>query len=183
MNLTFKAIAILLFVSAGFVEQVNAADWNVRPNIIFIVADDLGYGEVGCYGGRDIPTPNLDALAASGVRFTDGYVTAPFCAAQPSTASSTWVALPPWAPCRWLRRVPRTPRPIRFRPTDGASCRVRRPFSVHAIACTSPCCAPPSCTVPETAACWRSPGGWHEVFCQCLPVRRGLSACAMSRIW
>jgi arylsulfatase A-like enzyme len=82
VNLTFKAIAILLFVSADFVEQVNASDRNVRPNIIFIVADDLGYGEVGCYGGRDIPTPNLDALAASGVRFTDGYVTAPFCAAS-----------------------------------------------------------------------------------------------------
>jgi arylsulfatase B len=53
-----------------------------RPNIIFIVADDLGYGEPGCYGGREIPTPNIDRLAAGGVRFTNGYVTAPFCAAS-----------------------------------------------------------------------------------------------------
>ena len=53
-----------------------------RPNVIFIVADDLGYGELGCYGGEDIPTPNLDKLAAGGVRFTNGYVTAPFCAAS-----------------------------------------------------------------------------------------------------
>jgi arylsulfatase B len=53
-----------------------------QPNILFIVADDLGYGELGCYGGRDIPTPNLDRLAAGGVRFTNGYVTAPFCAAS-----------------------------------------------------------------------------------------------------
>ena len=53
-----------------------------RPNIVYIVADDLGYGELGCYGGRDIPTPHLDALAAGGVRFTNGYVTAPFCAAS-----------------------------------------------------------------------------------------------------
>ncbi len=53
-----------------------------RPNIVFIVADDLGYGEAGCYGGVDIPTPNIDALARSGVRFTSGYVTAPFCAAS-----------------------------------------------------------------------------------------------------
>ena len=53
-----------------------------RPNIIFIVADDLGYGELGCYGGKEIPTPHLDALAASGVRFTNGYVTAAFCAAS-----------------------------------------------------------------------------------------------------
>ncbi len=53
-----------------------------RPNVLFIVADDLGYGELGSYGGRDIPTPHLDALAAGGVRFTHGYVTAPFCAAS-----------------------------------------------------------------------------------------------------
>ena len=53
-----------------------------RPNIIYIVADDLGYGELGCYGGKEIPTPNIDALARSGVRFTSGYVTAPFCAAS-----------------------------------------------------------------------------------------------------
>ncbi len=53
-----------------------------RPNVIFIVVDDLGYGELGCYGGKDIPTPHLDSLAASGARFTSGYVTAPFCAAS-----------------------------------------------------------------------------------------------------
>lgn len=53
-----------------------------RPNIVFIVADDLGYGELGSYGGTDIPTPHLDALADDSVRFTDGYVTAPFCAAS-----------------------------------------------------------------------------------------------------
>lgn len=53
-----------------------------RANILFIVADDLGYGELGCYGGKDVPTPHLDKLAASGVRFTNGYVTAPFCAAS-----------------------------------------------------------------------------------------------------
>jgi arylsulfatase A-like enzyme len=53
-----------------------------RPNIIWIVADDLGYGELGCYGGRDVPTPHLDALSKNGVRFTNAYVTAPFCAAS-----------------------------------------------------------------------------------------------------
>jgi arylsulfatase B len=53
-----------------------------RPNILFIVADDLGYGEPGCYGGKDIPTPNIDKLAIGGARFTNGYVTAPFCAAS-----------------------------------------------------------------------------------------------------
>jgi arylsulfatase B len=59
----------------------NAAETRA-PNVILIVADDLGYGELGCYGGRDVPTPRIDSLAASGVRFTSGYVTAPFCAAS-----------------------------------------------------------------------------------------------------
>src|SRR5215207_1866750 len=53
-----------------------------RPNIIFIVADDLGYGELGSYGGKDIPTPQIDSIARNGVRFTNGYVTTPFCAAS-----------------------------------------------------------------------------------------------------
>jgi arylsulfatase A-like enzyme len=63
----------------------ESAPAHSRPNVIFIVADDLGYGEPGCYGGREIPTPNLDRLAAEGVRFTQGYVTASVCA--PSRAA------------------------------------------------------------------------------------------------
>ena len=59
-----------------------ALEAGARPNILVIVADDLGYGELGCYGGKEIPTPNIDALAARGTRFTSGYVTAPFCAAS-----------------------------------------------------------------------------------------------------
>ena len=50
-----------------------------RPNIVFIAADDLGYAELGVQGCRDIPTPNIDSIAASGVRFTDGYVSCPVC--------------------------------------------------------------------------------------------------------
>jgi arylsulfatase A-like enzyme len=51
-----------------------------RTNIVLIVADDLGYGELGCYGGKDVPTPHIDSIAAAGVRFTNGYVTCPVCA-------------------------------------------------------------------------------------------------------
>lgn len=50
------------------------------PNIVFILADDLGYGDLGCYGQRRIRTPNLDALAQSGVRFTQAYAGATVCA-------------------------------------------------------------------------------------------------------
>lgn len=50
-----------------------------KPNIIVILADDLGYADVGFHGCRDIPTPNLDRLAAEGVRCTNGYVSHPFC--------------------------------------------------------------------------------------------------------
>ncbi len=59
--------------------QAAAAD---QPNIIWIVADDLGYGELTSYGGKDVPTPNLDSIGRNGVRFTNAYVTAPFCAAS-----------------------------------------------------------------------------------------------------
>ena len=55
------------------------------PNVVLIVADDLGSTDLGCYGAADLPTPHLDALAASGVRFTQHYVTAPAC--TPSRAS------------------------------------------------------------------------------------------------
>ena len=50
-----------------------------RPNIILVLADDLGYHDLSCYGATDFATPNIDRLAASGIRFTDGYVSAPQC--------------------------------------------------------------------------------------------------------
>jgi len=50
-----------------------------RPNIVLIVADDLGYRDTGCYGATNIATPNIDRLAAQGVRFTDAHSTAAVC--------------------------------------------------------------------------------------------------------
>lgn len=52
---------------------------DTRPNIIVILADDLGYNDVGYTGATDIQTPNIDTLAAEGVQFTNGYVTHPYC--------------------------------------------------------------------------------------------------------
>jgi arylsulfatase A-like enzyme len=54
----------------------RAAD---KPNVVVIFADDLGYGDIGVHGGRDVPTPHIDALAAAGLRCTSGYVSAPYC--------------------------------------------------------------------------------------------------------
>ena len=64
-------LLLLLLASA-----LCAAD---RPNILVIVGDDMGYADVGFHGCKDIPTPHLDALAAAGVRCTNGYVTGPYC--------------------------------------------------------------------------------------------------------
>jgi len=55
-----------------------------KPNIVLIVVDDLGYGELSCQGNPQVPTPNIDSIAAGGVRFTNGYVSAPVC--SPSRA-------------------------------------------------------------------------------------------------
>ncbi len=51
-----------------------------KPNIVFIMADDLGYGELGCYGQQTLSTPNLDRMAAEGLRFTDVYAGSTVCA-------------------------------------------------------------------------------------------------------
>ena len=64
---------------------VQSADPPRRPNVVFILADDLGYTDVGCYGSRYYETPNIDRLAKQGVRFTDGYTCGPNC--QPTRAA------------------------------------------------------------------------------------------------
>lgn len=57
----------------------GAVQGETRPNIVVILADDLGYADVGFHGCTDIPTPHLDALAKGGVRCTNGYVSGPYC--------------------------------------------------------------------------------------------------------
>src|SRR3954465_1962871 len=52
-----------------------------RPNIVFIMADDLGYADVACYGRPDLNTPNIDRLAAHGVRFLQAYANSAVCSA------------------------------------------------------------------------------------------------------
>lgn len=73
----FAVLSILLGFVASLTGAALAADR--KPNVLLIVADDLGYADIGANGCRDIPTPNIDSLAAQGVRFTSGYVSGPYC--------------------------------------------------------------------------------------------------------
>src|SRR5215467_6820037 len=77
-----KRTFCLVFASlclAGAFAFAAAAPAPAKPNIVIILADDLGFGDVGCYGATKIPTPNLDKLASQGLRFTDAHATAATC--------------------------------------------------------------------------------------------------------
>src|SRR5204863_4406821 len=75
--LAATTITPLAVLSAG--QSPRRAD--PLPNIVFIMADDLGYADLSCYGRRDYTTPNIDRLAASGVRFTQAYANSAVCSA------------------------------------------------------------------------------------------------------
>jgi len=59
--------------------QLWASDTHDSPNVILILADDLGYGDVGCYGSTINRTPHIDGLGAAGLRFTDFHSAGPMC--------------------------------------------------------------------------------------------------------
>ena len=73
-----KTRLAMLFVVFGYLTQLIAAT-ETKPNVVFILADDLGYGDLGCYRAPDIKTPNIDRLAREGVRFTDFYANGCVC--------------------------------------------------------------------------------------------------------
>src|SRR6476660_7910548 len=77
-----KFLSLLLLFAIG---SVSAGALTTPPNIVVILADDLGYGDIGFNGCADIPTPNIDSIAANGVLCTNAYVTEPFC--SPSRAA------------------------------------------------------------------------------------------------
>lgn len=77
-------LGLLLFGINFHPNKAQAQDARHRPNFVFVMVDDLGYRDVGCYGCVDFSTPNIDKLAKSGVRCTSGYVTHPYC--SPSRA-------------------------------------------------------------------------------------------------
>lgn len=75
-----KKFLLILFLAPLFFNCENSKDEFKKPNIIFFLADDLGYGEVGVYGQEKIQTPNIDSLAKNGMMFTQHYSGAPVCA-------------------------------------------------------------------------------------------------------
>lgn len=71
MKILLRGFALLLAVCAHAQDRL--------PNVVIIYGDDVGYADVGCYGAKKIPTPNIDRLAAQGLRFTDGHCSAATC--------------------------------------------------------------------------------------------------------
>jgi arylsulfatase A-like enzyme len=70
---------LMFFLSVGNAKAQQAKSKKKLPNIVFIYADDLGYGDLGAYGATEIKTPNIDKLANGGTRFTNGYATSATC--------------------------------------------------------------------------------------------------------
>ena len=68
----------IVFIALLFVSFITSGQ-NEKPNIIIIYVDDLGYGDLGCYGASEVSTPNVDKLAEHGARFTDAHSSAATC--------------------------------------------------------------------------------------------------------
>ncbi len=76
---SLKACATFFYATGLLLPSLAAV-----PNIVLIVADDLGYGDLGCYGQKHFQTPNIDALAELGIRFTQAYAGGPVCTSSRS---------------------------------------------------------------------------------------------------
>ena len=87
-RVTFK-IAFVCFAFIALINSSAKVEAAKRPNIILIMSDDMGYSDIGCYGG-EIQTPNLDGLAAGGIRFTQFYNTARCCPTRASLLSGLY---------------------------------------------------------------------------------------------
>ncbi|MCP5523025.1 MAG: arylsulfatase [Verrucomicrobiales bacterium] len=79
LPVTTALVAVCVALARPAICQVGIAQ-EARPNIIFILADDLGYGDLGCYGQQRIKTPQIDRMAAEGMRFTQAYAGSTVCA-------------------------------------------------------------------------------------------------------
>ena len=78
LNLLFIFLILVIASCDPTPKQEKAGDFD-KPNIVVIYLDDLGYGDLGCYGATELKTPNIDALAKGGLRFTNGYASSATC--------------------------------------------------------------------------------------------------------
>src|ERR1700730_8046143 len=88
-RLLLALLALPLAAVPGFAAE------RLRPNVLLVLADDLGWGDLSCYGGKLAATPHLDRMAREGVRLTQFYVASPLCSA------SRCGILPGQSPARW----------------------------------------------------------------------------------
>ena len=80
-NIPFKIIILINLIILSISSNVKASKKESRkPNLIFILADDLGYGDLGCFGQKKIKTPNIDRLADKGMKLTQFYAGSTVCA-------------------------------------------------------------------------------------------------------
>src|SRR5262245_5152650 len=81
----FRLLTLTVLILLSTVSMVRPADGEARPNLVFILADDLGWTDLGCQGSKFYETPNIDRMAQQSMRFTDGYTCGPNC--QPTRAA------------------------------------------------------------------------------------------------
>ena len=87
MSSPVKTTALAAFFVTGILTVTSAVAQTAiaRPNVIFVLTDDLGYSDIGCYGATKVRTPHIDRLAAEGIRFSDFHTAASIC--SPSRAA------------------------------------------------------------------------------------------------
>jgi hypothetical protein len=135
-------------------ERRGAAGPARPPNIVFVLADDLGYGDLGCYGQRKVRTPHLDALAAEGMRFTQAYAGSTVCA--PSRCCLMTGLHTGHARVRGNALVPLVPEDVTVAEVLRGADRVARVPRARAAGVTPPRASPPG---PFSSHVARPPSG------------------------
>ena len=82
LKIALSTVPAIIAVGGNMTFAAEVSAGGQPPNIIFILADDLGYGDLGCYGQKKIETPHIDRLAEEGMKFTDLYAGSTVCARE-----------------------------------------------------------------------------------------------------